>query len=315
MRRWLGVLFAAGAVLGFLGTVAPGTGGDIAAQRLVSLAALPPAVVLLAGPWRLPPVAYHLLLAYGAVIVTLGSAVADPEVAGTVALFYVWVSLYAFSFFTPAAASAHVGVIAVLYGTMLVDQHRSAALAQWVQVVGSVAVAGYVVGSLSREVRSLARRDPLTGLDNRRAFEEWLDWQVALARRSGEPLCVAILDLDGFKEVNDSGGHRKGDRVLVDIARAWRRDVRAADRLARWGGDEFALVASGATEQDVTRTLDRLRGATSAVGFSSGVARWSPGESPEHLVDRADHALYEAKQVGRGRCVVSLPPSSAGARG
>jgi diguanylate cyclase (GGDEF)-like protein len=155
-------------------------------------------------------------------------------------------------------------------------------------------------------VEALARTDALTGVANRRVWDEELPRELARALRSGDPLCVAIMDLDLFERYNDTHGHQGGDRLLKETAAGWRSIVRSTDLLARYGGEEFALLAPACPLEDVGFLADRLRaivpgGAT----VSIGVAAWDGQERAEELVARADSALYAAKEGGRDRYVIA----------
>ena len=154
-------------------------------------------------------------------------------------------------------------------------------------------------------VLAMARTDALTGLANRRAWDEEVRRAVALAERERRPVAVAMVDLDRFKAFNDSFGHAAGDDVLVDAAMAWRRELRSTDLLARHGGEEFAVLLTDCGPAEAVGLLDRLRSATPHDQTCSvGVAYWRGGDSVEQLVARADAALYAAKHAGRD-CVVS----------
>jgi diguanylate cyclase (GGDEF)-like protein len=146
-----------------------------------------------------------------------------------------------------------------------------------------------------------ARTDPLTGLPNRRAWDAEL--QRAMAQR--QQLSVAMLDLDHFKEFNDTYGHPAGDRLLKETTAAWREQVRTGDLLARVGGEEFALLLScGARE--ALEIVERLRERVSQNRTcSAGIAAHQPGESAEALLARVDRALYDAKAEGRDRSHLS----------
>ena len=149
-------------------------------------------------------------------------------------------------------------------------------------------------------VASLAASDPLTGLPNRRRWDEEAARMVARAERTGEPLTIALMDLDRFKAYNDAHGHQAGDRLLKEAAAAWREQLRAGDLLARWGGEEFAVVLPGASAEDSVPVLERLRNATPSVQTASvGVAPFVPGATLAVLVEQADQALYRAKSNGR----------------
>ncbi|MGH2908949.1 MAG: diguanylate cyclase [Solirubrobacteraceae bacterium] len=147
-----------------------------------------------------------------------------------------------------------------------------------------------------------AQTDPLTGLANRRA------WDAALSRAfaTSTPITLAMLDLDNFKQFNDTFGHLRGDRLLAATAAAWREQLRGGDLLARLGGEEFGLLICDVSAETAVEVVERLRrcvpeGRTA----SAGVAARLPGESPELLLGRADEALYEAKALGRDRTCVS----------
>jgi diguanylate cyclase (GGDEF)-like protein len=150
----------------------------------------------------------------------------------------------------------------------------------------------------------LARRDELTGLLNRRVLQEELDRAVETAHRDDTPLSLAMLDLDSFKDVNDSQGHQAGDRLLKSAAAAWTGALREGGVLARFGGDEFAAVLPGAGVETAAAVAERLRAATpKPVGCSVGVATLEPGQSAAELLGEVDDRLYAAKRAGRDRVV------------
>ncbi|HEV7752553.1 MAG TPA: diguanylate cyclase [Baekduia sp.] len=154
------------------------------------------------------------------------------------------------------------------------------------------------------EQRDLARTDPLTGLANRRLWDERLAFELPRAARSEQPLCVAALDLDRFKPYNDRFGHAAGDTLLRELTTGWRAVLRASDLLSRLGGDEFAVLlpecdVAGA-EAIVARLQAAMPGQAEGVRCSVGLVRWEPGEDAGELLARADGALYAAKAAGRG---------------
>ncbi|GAC1531735.1 MAG: hypothetical protein NVS2B6_19850 [Thermoleophilaceae bacterium] len=159
---------------------------------------------------------------------------------------------------------------------------------------------------LLARLQAVARTDDLTGLGNRRAWDEQLALEIARARRSGAPMCVAMLDLDDFKAFNDELGHQAGDRLLKAAASAWRAQLRATDTLTRYGGEEFAAVLPSCGLDDAVALVERVREVTPASQTcSGGVAAWDGTEDHDALVARADVALYEAKHLGRNRVATS----------
>ncbi|HXK09925.1 MAG TPA: GGDEF domain-containing protein [Vicinamibacteria bacterium] len=158
--------------------------------------------------------------------------------------------------------------------------------------------------------RSLARRDPLTGLANRRHFLELTARELSRCRRLKEPVTAVYVDLDDFKAVNDSRGHDAGDRVLARVAATLGASVRAVDVVARLGGDEFAVLLPGTGADTAEPLVDRLRQALNAVAseggwpvaFSVGVVTFDSAPADvEWLLRHADRLMYEAKASGRGR--------------
>jgi diguanylate cyclase (GGDEF)-like protein/PAS domain S-box-containing protein len=160
---------------------------------------------------------------------------------------------------------------------------------------------------LDRE-RAMARTDPLTGLPNRRAWDEELRRELARAKRHGYSLTLAVVDLDRFKDYNDAHGHLAGDELLRDAGSAWRLSIRITDFVARVGGEEFGVLFPECPPGNATEVLERLRAATPfGQSCSAGIAVWNSVESAEELMQRADAALYEAKRQGRDRAVLAHP--------
>jgi two-component system cell cycle response regulator len=170
----------------------------------------------------------------------------------------------------------------------------------------------------------LARRDALTGLANRRAFEESLQREVARARRTGDALAVVAMDIDHFKAVNDTHGHAAGDVALAEVAQRAQRALRAEDLLARIGGEELAALLPGATLASAAEIAERIRRAVADVGIpvadtviqltiSLGCAALHADErEAAALLARADARLYDAKRAGRNQVVWAPPEEPEG---
>ncbi|HEX2016432.1 MAG TPA: diguanylate cyclase [Solirubrobacteraceae bacterium] len=195
-----------------------------------------------------------------------------------------------------------IGVLCLMWNqTAAVAPRRALAL---VGLLAEEAAAGIERARLLATLEETARTDPLTGLPNRRAWDEALAREMARARRDERPLSVAILDLDRFKGYNDANGHLAGDRLLKELAGVWSAQVRTIDTLARFGGEEFTLAFPACTLDDSMELVQRLRSLTpGGVTCSAGLALWNGSEEAEALLERADGALYRAKQAGRDRAL------------
>jgi diguanylate cyclase (GGDEF)-like protein len=152
----------------------------------------------------------------------------------------------------------------------------------------------------------LAILDPLTGLFNRRFATDHLPSEIARAERQGYPFTLLMIDLNGFKQINDIYGHAAGDLALREFAHALKKSVRSSDLPVRIGGDEFMVLLPECRAYSVPQTLARLKGLTIShngsefpLKFSAGWAEWRPGETPEQLIDRTDHAVYTDKRTGK----------------
>lgn len=173
----------------------------------------------------------------------------------------------------------------------------------------------------NRTISELARRDPLTGLANRRVLDEELNREARRGIRDGRPLSVIILDLDYFKSLNDTFGHSAGDQVLMAVGRILAAGVRPADVVARYGGEEFVILLPDTNLELGVQIAERLRTQLGTlpvadcprpVTASFGVATLLPGQSADRLIERADAALYRAKANGRNRVEWQPPDTDSG---
>lgn len=169
------------------------------------------------------------------------------------------------------------------------------------------------------EASRLMRHDQLTGALNRRGLEEMFQTESARAQRRGTRLAVALLDIDHFKKLNDSLGHKVGDDALVHLAKIVRQHLRPQDVLARYGGEEFVILLPETADTDAQQALVRLQRELTreffmadlqkvVITFSAGITRLAEGESLESALKRADGAMYQAKQAGRNRVMVAPLP-------
>ncbi len=170
--------------------------------------------------------------------------------------------------------------------------------------------------SMRSQLSYLALTDRLTGLPNRRYFDDFLERQAALCQRSGGTYAVGMFDIDHFKQINDRLGHEAGDRVLEGLAKIVRKHIRTTDLVARLGGDEFAVLMVDTNAAEAGKILERIRRAVTHHAFtagglqrgqvtiSTGVTEAEGKEEPSGVLRRADAELYVAKRNGRNRVVV-----------
>jgi diguanylate cyclase (GGDEF)-like protein len=214
--------------------------------------------------------------------------------------------------------AAHIGIRA--YVLAAVESHRKNAAYLRVAEAGLLALVALMLLTLvlarpllrafrwTEEQASEARIDSLTGLANRRAVEEILAAEISRAQRFAHELAVVLLDLDRFKEINDSFGHPAGDVMLRAVSRLLRSLARQGDTVARWGGEEFVVVLPETDPVGAQRFAERLRRTIEAhsvgdmqTSTSCGVASMLPEDTVEDLLGAADQALYLAKTNGRNR--------------
>jgi diguanylate cyclase (GGDEF)-like protein len=205
----------------------------------------------------------------------------------------------------------HLGVVVGEWGEQRVGRIPAAVVDAVVQAAAHTGLS--LRGALLlRTVEQLATRDTLTGLANRRLFEEALEREVGRASREGSQLSLVVMDLDHFKSVNDTYGHQTGDEVLRQVGAALTATCRAMDLPARYGGEEFVVLLPDCPSHAALEVADRLRSAVSEhvttlpVTLSAGVATLPDNAvDADRLVAAADSALYDAKGAGRDRTVAS----------
>lgn len=270
------------------------------------------------APWdRLHPAWTNLPIALFCLAVAMLRQIGGGPSSGYAPLFMlpvVWQALYG----RRQDLGAAIGIVFVAYTLpiLVVDgdtypatQWRAAVL--FTAIVGGI---GILLNDLTQARQALVTRleqaattDRLTGLANRRRFDDSLTREVARARRSGDPLSVALVDLDHFKAFNDAHGHLAGDRVLCTLADRWTADLRDGDELARWGGEEFVVLLPDTPVGEAAEVIARLLAGGAhlptapPITASAGVAGYVDGTTAEELLAEADRLLYRAKREGRNR--------------
>jgi diguanylate cyclase (GGDEF)-like protein len=313
--RSLGALFLTGGCLAIAAIPLAATGGYRAVG--VSVVALIAIVTGITLCWRsatLPARPMSSMLGFGTLLITL-VVISSGQPDGRYSLFYVWVALQAFYFLAPRTAMLHMVSVAAQYALALILLQGGAD--QWLLVLGTVVTTGWLIGALRARIERLstqARTDVLTGLTNRRGFDEDIELALDCARRSHKPLSLVAIDLDRFKAVNDRHGHLAGDAILHRFAQLCTETVDVA--VARLGGDEFAVIASGRGQLAAAELAHRIHQAVRGdpeltqhdVTISIGIATFpAHADSARSLSRAADRALYHAKELGSDQIVAYGP--------
>jgi diguanylate cyclase (GGDEF)-like protein len=236
------------------------------------------------------------------------------------AILMIWPVLFASCLLTEPITWATTGSsVLVLIAASALDPHRS--VTRYCPMAATLILTGYVVVTLQRRVRDLvtelarqASTDPLTGLANRRTLLDTLTRETARQRRRAGALSLLMIDIDRFKRLNDSAGHDAGDEALRRLAALLRRETRAGDLTARFGGEEFTALLIDCPRAEAAVRAEELRARIEqdsrtwprAITVSVGVAELShdPPQGVSALITNADDALYVAKRSGRNRIAV-----------
>ena len=253
---------------------------------------------------RVPPWILHATVAIGTLLISLVILRTATAVGMIVtACAYLWIGVYAGFFFSRPAARAHMALIAAAFGAALLLSDNWVPIHAWVFMTASLLIAGETLGRQSARLRHEAHTDSLTGALNRKGLALAAERAFSLADRTEIPLTVALIDLDDFKQINDTDGHPAGDRLLVELSRIWRAELEPTDIFARLGGDEFLVVLVGAGDQESTHLFSRMR-VLSPAPWSAGLITRRQGEDLSSCMARADSALYGDK---RGRDLSPAP--------
>jgi diguanylate cyclase (GGDEF)-like protein len=281
--------------------------GDRHAEGLVLVICVMPQLVV---AWLLPSVDHALegyllgfsLVLYGCAFLLVGRLWITVAVVAS-----SWVAIMvSFGLQADQADDVEVGTIAFYLGTASIlaavgrfyrMRLERDALAARLALEAEQQRTLVLVGELDR----LSRRDSLTGVANRRAWDEALTRSCAEADRTGRPVSVLLFDIDRFKDINDEHGHRRGDEVLQEVAGCVTGRIRGGDLLARVGGDEFAVLCRNAGPEEARRLADHLIDLVAALAgeltVSVGAAVHWPGADPDAVMGLADRRLYQAKRA------------------
>jgi diguanylate cyclase (GGDEF)-like protein len=321
MARSLMYLFAIGGAVTLLSLLVSGPQAEVPRIALTAGCAFGVALLLLISYDRTPGWAFDALLACGTVLIEW-TVWASGDSTSSYAMLFFWNAIYAFYFLPQWRAGIQLGVIVLAYAAVLALNRdgSTTTVIHWAITNGALIVAGALIGiqraHTRRVVRRLAddaRRDTLTGLLNRRGFEELFENELERARRTDGQLSVIVADLDRFKWLNDQFGHPAGDAALQRVAQIFETAKRRIDTVARIGGEEFAVVVPSSDHHAAYILAERMRrevretfaGEPHTLTVSLGIATFGPhGVSSEALILGADEALYAAKRLGRDRTVV-----------
>jgi diguanylate cyclase (GGDEF)-like protein len=309
-------MYAGAALLGVVEALTPTGPGFSMIPPAIALV-LSPLVILLSG--RVPRSALSILGLVG--VVLIADAVASTGGTGDGAVLYMWPVVWASWFFGRRVLVATLVCVAVAHAVTLRSMPPGVGyLDRWIDVVAAVTVVGVVVRVLAEHNQRLvsalvseARRDALTGLLNRRGFDERASIELARARRQGWTVAVASFDLDHFKHVNDEYGHHVGDQVLSQFSEVLLKEARGIDVVARMGGEEFTVLLAPCDLFDSYAFAERIRTTIATIDppitTSVGLACTSAPATIEELLLEADHALYNAKRAGRDQTMTATAAS------
>ncbi|MEO7126356.1 MAG: GGDEF domain-containing protein [Nakamurella sp.] len=307
-NRISGVFLGSGAVLAFAALlVLPGWQvPNQTAMIIIGILIAGGSVSQIVFAAHVPIAMNHVTSIVGTATIAAAQLLAGYPIAiATVGLLYVWVAVFTSVFYSSFAATVHVAIMSAAQIAVLIYLQDPGLVPQVVVTIGTCITATIIVSWLTHDLRQQVSTDPLTSLPNRRGFEQIFAKSLAVATRTKDPLSVAVLDLDGFKALNDRHGHATGDEALIASADAWQDAIRPMDTLARTGGDEFVVLMPGCNSSASAGIITRLQAATPhEMTCSAGIAIFDGLESAADLLRRADSAMYAAKAKGIANLVV-----------
>lgn len=283
-------------------------------MAMFDLGILAVVLISLVWAWRGGPLHY---VAYFSALAVTAAIVLTSLIAPETGRYWLFVAVMFNALLLPRAEiAALLSMIAVAVALIFapplpVFQHATVASTLVMTILFAYVFASRAENQRKR-FETLAFSDPLTGLDNRRAFDAVIEQMLGEAATEGQAVGLAVLDLDEFKAINDAHGHDAGDQVLRQLARLMSDYLRASDRVFRLGGEEFVLLLPGTDAEGMQTRMDNLRRRIEsglrcggqAVTASIGASAWRPGDTATSWLMRADAAMYRAKRDGRNRVMV-----------
>lgn len=301
-----GLLFVCGTILDLITIVAGPDWDDLNHGMIFILSA----VAIVGGAilsWTSVPISavgWYAIVTVCVLSTGFVQGLVDPvtSVGQSAGLIYIWLTVCAALYCRAAATAAQVALVGVVNAATFIVSGTTPWIPQWLMMLGTCAAISAVVNRLAEALRRTANTDPLTAAATRRMLLSHLDQEIRVANRYGTPLAVAMLDLDKFKELNDSFGHAAGDRALVACVAAWRNQLRTTDLLARLGGDEFFVILPGIDSSEArsvaARLVDAVRALDVPLACSAGITQFRAGDSADALLGRTDQAMYSGKATG-----------------
>ncbi len=294
----IAVLYLAGGIGCVLGVAFP-----MSSQAPIGLGQILAVIGLTVGPAlllfrdRATAVTLHASLALAtalvSVLVAYSKTPAGVVLTGVDYMCIGWISAY---FLPRRAARIHCGLAIAGFASGVVTGGVDGLTVPALVIGATVAASAEMLAFFVTQLRRQAALDPLTGLANRACFTAAAEHEVAMALRGARGFALAMLDMDDFKAVNDTRGHLAGDALLIELANTWQTQLRRTDLLARFGGDEFALLMPATKVLEGKRILRRLRDAHPA-RWSAGIVEWDGDASLDEMLRRTDANLYEAKEA------------------
>jgi len=294
----VGLLYAFGGIGALLGAQFP-MSPDLAVglSRFLGIVCLTVAPLILTLRRRLAIAWINVALATATVLLSVLVAATGSAVGVVLpGVVYMCIALIAAYFSAPLQARAQACLAVGGFSAGVLLSGVPNLFVPWFVTSATVLGAAEMLRHVVTQLQEQAALDPLTGIANRAYFQLAAEREIALAGRGRTPFSVALLDLDDFKTVNDTYGHVAGDALLSELAGAWQAQLRGADLIARYGGDEFALIMPDTGHDEAINVLERLHTAHHAQ-WSAGVATWDDDTDLSQLLHRADQNLYIAKNM------------------